>query len=66
MTNTKYMNTIYANIKQKQLMTNTKYAMNTILNTCNPYIKQKQLMTNTKYMNTIYANIKTKTADDKY
>ena len=25
MTNTKYMNTIYANIKQKQLMTNTKY-----------------------------------------
>ena len=28
MTNTKYMNTIYANIKQKQLMTNTKY-MNT-------------------------------------
>ena len=29
MTKTKYMNTIYANIKQKQLMTNTKY-MNTI------------------------------------
>ena len=25
MTNTKYMNTIHANIKQKQLMTNTKY-----------------------------------------
>ena len=25
MTNTKYMNPIYANTKQKQLMTNTKY-----------------------------------------
>ena len=29
MTNTEYMNTIFANIKQKLLMTNTKY-MNTI------------------------------------
>ena len=29
MTNNKYMNPIYANIKQRQLMTNTKY-MNTI------------------------------------
>ena len=29
MTKIKYMNTIYANIKQRQLMTNTKY-MNTI------------------------------------
>ena len=59
MTNTKYMNTIYANIKQKQLMTNTKY-----MNTIYANIKQKQLMTNTKYMNT-NAN-KTKAADDKY
>ena len=50
-----------ANIKQKQLMTNTKY-----MNTIYANIKQKQLMTNTKYMNTIYANIKTKAADDKY
>ena len=54
-TNTKYMNTIYANIKQKQLMTNTKYMSQ------HANIKQKQLMHEHNLCKT-----KTKAADDKY